>query len=127
VPSYLALSEAGGLRQISECSWLGALRQISECSLEADERMQCLEADERMQCLEADQRMQLVPRRERQACSSLSFDALRVGEPKMRQKRKVSSAAADTTVVPSGLRAMWSTRAWWPVSSVTFWTRPLPM
>ena len=29
----------------------------------------------------------------------------------MRQKRSVSSAAADTTVVPSGLLAMCSTRA----------------
>src|SRR4051794_35605008 len=36
---------------------------------------------------------------------------------KRRQKRRVSSADADTTEVPSGLIAMWRTRASWPVSS----------
>ena len=35
------------------------------------------------------------------------------------QKRNVSSAAAVTTVVPSGDCAMWSTREVWPVSSAT--------
>merc|ERR1719181_2672050 len=37
--------------------------------------------------------------------------------PKMDQNRNVSSAAAETTVSPSGLCARWSTRAVWPVSS----------
>ena len=39
------------------------------------------------------------------------------GAPKMLQKRSVSSAAADTTVSPSGDCAKWRTRAVWPVSS----------
>lgn len=42
------------------------------------------------------------------------------GSPKQRQKRSVSSAAALTTVVPSGLWARCSTREVCPVSSATF-------
>ena len=37
--------------------------------------------------------------------------------PKSFQKRSVSSAPAETTVVPSGEAAIWSTRCVWPVSS----------
>mmetsp|Transcript_15058 Transcript_15058/g.38845 ORF Transcript_15058/g.38845 Transcript_15058/m.38845 type:complete len:363 (+) Transcript_15058:245-1333(+) len=52
----------------------------------------------------------------------LSSESLRpptasASEPRIFQKRRVSSAAAETTVDPSGLCAMWSTRAVWPVSS----------
>lgn len=40
--------------------------------------------------------------------------------PNALQKRSVSSAAADTTVWPSGDCAMCSTRAVWPVNSAIF-------
>ena len=40
--------------------------------------------------------------------------------PKMDQNRSVSSAAADTTVSPSGDWAKCNTRAVWPVSSQSF-------
>ena len=40
-------------------------------------------------------------------------------ESRILQKRSVSSAAAETTVLPSGLCAMCRTRAVWPVSSAT--------
>ena len=58
------------------------------------------------------QRIQLAPNSPREECSIFNFAALRVGEPRMRQKRNVSSAAADTMVVPSGDCAMCRTRAW---------------
>eukprot|EP00293_Proteomonas_sulcata_P018821 CAMPEP_0184303158 /NCGR_PEP_ID=MMETSP1049-20130417/12953_1 /TAXON_ID=77928 /ORGANISM="Proteomonas sulcata, Strain CCMP704" /LENGTH=66 /DNA_ID=CAMNT_0026614613 /DNA_START=209 /DNA_END=409 /DNA_ORIENTATION=- len=50
--------------------------------------------------------MQFAPSNPREECSIFSLAALRVGDPRMRQNRKVSSAAADTMVVPSGLCAM---------------------
>ena len=45
------------------------------------------------------------------------FRAARPDSPKTFQNLSVSSAAAETTVAPSGLWAMWSTRAVCPVSS----------
>jgi hypothetical protein len=47
------------------------------------------------------------------------LEAAPAGSPKQRQKRRVSSAAALTTVVPSGLWARCSTRLVCPVSSAT--------
>ena len=45
---------------------------------------------------------------------------LALGSPKMFQKRRVSSAPAETTMEPAlGLAARWRTRAVWPVSSLT--------
>ena len=61
-------------------------------------------------------RMQLTPSRDKSSLRLAGLSAghlWRVGARKMLQKRRVSSAAADTTVVPSGLFAMRSTRAWW--------------
>lgn len=49
------------------------------------------------------------------------------GTPKIFQKRRVSSPAADTTVLPSGLALRPSTRFVWPVNSFTFVkVEPLP-
>jgi len=43
-------------------------------------------------------------------------------EAKHFHSRSVSSAAADTTVEPSGDMAMWRTREVWPVSSATLFS-----
>ena len=48
------------------------------------------------------------------------LDPLAASSEKHFQKRKVSSAAADTTVFPSGLCAMCNTRAVCPVNSAIF-------
>ncbi len=52
------------------------------------------------------------------ACSSLAFLIL-AGSPNTRQKRSVSSAAAEHTEVPSGLCARCSTRDVCPLNSPT--------
>lgn len=61
-----------------------------------------------------------IPRRTNELLEVFGLDFFLAGSvAKHFQILRVSSAAAETTVCPSGLMAIWRTRQEWPVSSVT--------